>query len=165
MRSCKPPTRRSTPDGVKIATAARSWVGTPYQHQAQLRLVGVDCVGVILGTGKIAGFMDPATTDAAFKAFDGYSRVPNPRRMRQGMEIFLELADVAPDALEPPEGSIAWFQWRPELPMHLAVIGRFQGRVTMIHAYALSDKCVEHGFDSTWRGRVNSFWKFKGSSL
>lgn len=30
-------------------TAARAWVGTPYAHQASLRGVGCDCLGLIRG--------------------------------------------------------------------------------------------------------------------
>ena len=32
-----------------IIEAARSWIGTPYHHQASLKGVGVDCVGLIRG--------------------------------------------------------------------------------------------------------------------
>lgn len=31
---------------------ARTWLGTPYQHQAALKGVGVDCVGLIRGVYK-----------------------------------------------------------------------------------------------------------------
>jgi NlpC/P60 family putative phage cell wall peptidase len=32
-----------------IVTAARGWLGTPYHHQASLRGVGADCLGLIRG--------------------------------------------------------------------------------------------------------------------
>lgn len=32
-----------------IVNAARSWLGTPYHHQASLRGVGCDCLGLIRG--------------------------------------------------------------------------------------------------------------------
>lgn len=32
-----------------IVTAARSWIGTPYRHQASLKGVGCDCLGLIRG--------------------------------------------------------------------------------------------------------------------
>lgn len=32
-----------------IVSLARSWIGTPYHHQASLRGVGVDCIGLVRG--------------------------------------------------------------------------------------------------------------------
>jgi NlpC/P60 family putative phage cell wall peptidase len=32
-----------------IVAAARSWLGTPYHHQASLKAVGCDCLGLIRG--------------------------------------------------------------------------------------------------------------------
>jgi NlpC/P60 family putative phage cell wall peptidase len=33
----------------EIVAAARSWLGTPYRHQARCRGAGCDCLGLILG--------------------------------------------------------------------------------------------------------------------
>lgn len=38
-----------------ILSAARSWVGTPYQHQGSLKGVGTDCLGLILGVWREIG--------------------------------------------------------------------------------------------------------------
>ncbi len=158
----QPPTQSST-DAERIIAAARTWVGTPYHHQAQLKGVGVDCVGLILGVGKESGFMSPDVDDR-FAEFDGYSRVPNPRKMLRGMELFLQPAPFAwKQPTPPPPGSIGWFQWRSDLPMHLAVIAETDGRPTMIHAYSLADAAVEHTIDATWQQRLNSIWVFPGS--
>ncbi|MDX3810210.1 MAG: peptidase P60, partial [Bosea sp. (in: a-proteobacteria)] len=32
-----------------IVAAAREWLGTPYHHQASLRGVGCDCLGLVRG--------------------------------------------------------------------------------------------------------------------
>ncbi len=149
---------RSSPEDV--VAEARRWVGTPYHHQAQLRGVGVDCVGLIVGVGKALGVMGE-DFDARFKLFDGYSRLPNPRKMLRGMELFLERAP-APTSSAPGVGLIGWFEWREELPMHLAIIGSFEGRATMIHAYKPVGRCVEHTLDELWSARINSFWQYRG---
>lgn len=144
----------------QIVYEARRWIGTPYHHQAQLRGVGVDCVGLILGVGKALDIMGP-DVDERFKSFNGYSRVPNPARMRKGMETFLAPTDLPADKMPPP-GVVGWFQWRDDLPMHLAIIAEFEGRATMIHSYLQIGKCVEHTLDQIWLDRVNSFWRFPG---
>lgn len=35
--------------GAHIVAEARRWLGTPYQHQASLRGVGTDCLGLVRG--------------------------------------------------------------------------------------------------------------------
>jgi NlpC/P60 family putative phage cell wall peptidase len=36
----------------RIVAAARGWLGTPYQHQASLRGVGCDCLGLLRGVWR-----------------------------------------------------------------------------------------------------------------
>jgi NlpC/P60 family putative phage cell wall peptidase len=35
-----------------ILEEARSWIGTPYQHQASLKGVGCDCIGLVRGVWR-----------------------------------------------------------------------------------------------------------------
>jgi hypothetical protein len=35
-----------------IIAAARSWLGTPYAHQASLKGVGCDCLGLVRGVWR-----------------------------------------------------------------------------------------------------------------
>lgn len=143
-----------------IQAEARSWVGTAYRHQGKVKGRAVDCVGLILGVGHALGHLDISREEWA--EFAGYSRTPNPRKMGQAMELFLR--PLALDrAAEPPAGAVGWFGWRDELPMHLAIIGRFEGRPTMIHAYSHAGRCVEHGFVSEWPERVVSWWAYPGT--
>lgn len=145
---------------LEVIAEARRWIGTPYHHQAAVLGVGCDCVGLIVGVGKAFGFMGDDFDDR-FQQFKGYSRVPNPRIMRRWMDTFLEPAGIAQNQIPEP-GFIAWFEWRDELPMHLGIIASFDERATMIHSFQPVGYCTEHTFDSNWRARVNSFWKYKG---
>ena len=36
----------------EIVIAARDWIGTPYRHQASLRGVGADCLGLVRGVWR-----------------------------------------------------------------------------------------------------------------
>ena len=40
------------PSPEEIVAAARSWIGTPYRHQASLKGVGCDCLGLVRGVGR-----------------------------------------------------------------------------------------------------------------
>ena len=36
----------------EIVSAARSWIGTPYRHQASVKHVGADCLGLLRGVWR-----------------------------------------------------------------------------------------------------------------
>ncbi|MEM8616217.1 MAG: NlpC/P60 family protein [Pseudomonadota bacterium] len=38
--------------GAAIVTAARAWIGTPYRHQASIKGVGADCLGLVRGVWR-----------------------------------------------------------------------------------------------------------------
>ncbi len=39
-------------DPVALVTAARGWIGTPYIHQASLKDIGCDCLGLLRGVWR-----------------------------------------------------------------------------------------------------------------
>lgn len=155
--SQKPRSPRSTREA--IVAEARTWLGTPFMHQQSAKGVGVDCVGVILGVGRELGMLE--ISEQEWAPFAAYTRQPNPARMRKAMRRFLDESLCDPGSI-PAIGSIGWFGWRADLPMHLAIVSEFQGRPTMIHAFELQKFCVENSIDETWRGRVDSWWQFPG---
>lgn len=157
--------QKSSPD--QVIAEARTWVGTPYVHQHELKGVAVDCVGLILGVGKALDIVD--WTEERWAPYRAYGRTPNPARMRRGMHEFLVPVASTEDSLcpaaEAKPGMIVWLQWRNSLPMHLAIVGTIEDRLTIIHAYNGAAKCVEHGFVDPWPGRVESVWKYPGLEL
>jgi NlpC/P60 family putative phage cell wall peptidase len=50
------PTRKFSPEELawqqRVVDIARSWIGTPYHHQASLKRVGTDCFGLIRGVWR-----------------------------------------------------------------------------------------------------------------
>lgn len=42
-----------------IIVEARSWIGTPYHHQAALKGVGCDCLGLVRGVWRAVYGADP----------------------------------------------------------------------------------------------------------
>lgn len=138
----------------QIVIEARRWLRTPYHHQAVVRGVGVDCVGLIRGVGHATGAL-PEDKEA-WARFGGYSRIPNPRRMGEGMRQFLRLVEGTPQP-----GDIAWLEWRDDLPMHLAILASdTRGGATLIHSYSDAGGVVEHGLTPEWLARVKSWWRY-----
>jgi NlpC/P60 family putative phage cell wall peptidase len=138
----------------QIVFEARRWLLTPYHHQAVVRGVGVDCVGLIRGVGHATGALPEDAEEWA--RFGGYSRIPNPRRMGEGMRQFLRLVEGTPQP-----GDIAWLEWRDDLPMHLAILASdTRGGATLIHSYSDAGGVVEHGLTPEWLARIKSWWRY-----
>lgn len=145
-------------DPADIVGEARRWVGTPFRHRGHHIGRACDCVGIVRGVVRAFDLVDvPPEVEHELEA---YSRTPNPRRMGELLATFLTRTDLAPrDAA--PDAHVAWLQWRPDLPMHLAITATYRQRPTLIHA--LRDRGVaEHGFVGLWRGRVHSYWRLPG---
>lgn len=139
-----------------VAGEARRWLGTPYQHQARLLGVGVDCVGLVVAAGEGAGVL--AIESNAWAPFAAYSRTPNPRRIERALRLFLKPCD------DPGEGDVGWADWGNGPPMHMLIRTILpDGRPGMIHADGRGPhRVVEHGFAAEWPDRVRSWWRFPG---
>lgn len=145
-----------------VVLAARAWTGTPYRHQSRVLGRGVDCVGLIIAAGLDAGVME--WTEEDFAPWRGYGRLPNPSKMREGLEKFLR--EIPPEQ-GPMIGDVAWFRWREGLPMHLGILAAharpeagLPPRLTIIHATQNVGKVVEHAFAGEWPERVESWWSY-----
>lgn len=79
--------------------------------------------------------------------------------MGAALERFL-IPSATPRDQPAPDGSVGWLEWREDLPMHLVIASTFEGRRTLIHAYAPQEKCVEHGFVAEWPDRIASWWDY-----
>ena len=146
---CPPPTPS------EIITEARQWLRTPYQHQAMLKGVGCDCVGLVTGVGLAT--RATLITRQQIKAYSGYGRLPNPRTMHHILKTHLK--PLPEDSVQ--VGDIAWIQWRQGLPMHLVIIAELDnGQRTIIHSTAEVGRVVEHSLTPAWNDRIVSFWRY-----
>jgi len=134
-----------------IVTEARRWLGTPWKHQASLRGVGTDCIGLVAGVARELG-MDAAEAFERAREYHGYGREPDPRLIALGCASFLDPADAPARA-----GDVLVLRFRTE-PQHFALVTE-RG---IIHAYAQARRVVEHRIDPMWAARVVSAWSFRG---
>jgi NlpC/P60 family putative phage cell wall peptidase len=125
-----------------VVAAARGWIGTPYRHQASLRGVGCDCLGLLRGVwrdvlGPEPEFMPPYTQDWAEAS---------------GCETLAEAAARHLLALDPAgarAGDVLLFRWRDGLPAkHCAILS---GDGLMIHAH--DGACVAEVLLGRWWAR------------
>lgn len=130
----------------EIIAAARGWIGTPYRHQASLKGVGCDCLGLLRGVwrdlyGDEPEEVPPYTPDWAEGA--------RAETLYQGLARHLEA--VVPHAIAP--GDVALFRLSPRGPArHCGIVGECDGALSLIHA-AQGRRVREEPF-APWRRRL-----------
>jgi len=139
----------SRPD---IVAEARSWIGTPYRHQASLKGVGCDCLGLVRGVWRTV--IGPEPEEAP---------VYTPDWAEAGGEDALltaarrHLVPVANTTFRP--GDVVLFRWRPHLPAkHAAIVAT---RATIIHAHDGLSVC-ETALTPAWARRLSHAFRFPG---
>lgn len=135
-----------------IITEVRDWIGTPYRHQASLKGVGCDCLGLVRGVWRnvIGAEPERAPPYAPDWAEAG------------GVE---SLADAAARHLIPLErdaidaGDVVLFRWRAHLPAKHAAIVTTPDK--MVHAHD-GAAVAEVAVASWWRRRLAYAFRFPG---
>ncbi|MCX5512115.1 peptidase P60 [Kaistia algarum] len=135
-----------------IAVAALSWLGTPYRHQASLKGVGCDCLGLVRGVWRELYGEEP----------EAPPRYTADWAEAQGRETLAEAAGRHLTPVDPAEaqtGDVLLFRWRPGLPAKHAGILIAPDR--FIHAH---DGAAVAPADLVpwWRRRVAFAFAFPG---
>jgi NlpC/P60 family putative phage cell wall peptidase len=138
----------ATPD--RIVAIARTWVGTPYHHQASVRGVGADCLGLVRGVwrelyGSDAEAPPPYSRDWAEAG---------------GLETMLAAAARHLQAILPSEArasDVLIFRLRPGTVAKHAVI--LTSDTTMIHAME-GGAASEVPLSAWWRRRIAGAFRF-----
>ena len=137
----------------RIVAAARSWIGTPYHHQASLKGVGCDCLGLVRGLWR--ELVGPEPEPVPPYSPDWAEASGRETLIEAGLRHFRPLAPGEIGA-----GDVAVFRWRPHWPAkHLAVA---TGAGTLVHAYDAAGAVVEAPFARAWVRRVDCGFRFPG---
>lgn len=132
---------------IEIVQIARSWIGTPYVHQASLKGAGCDCLGLLRGVWRELGRAEP-------EPMPPYS--PDWAESKGEETLYMGLkrhvAEIAPRALQP--GDIALFRMRPRGPAkHCGILGDSPAGLTLIHSRQ-NKRVSEEVFSSAWRKKL-----------
>jgi NlpC/P60 family putative phage cell wall peptidase len=132
-----------------IVSAALTWLGTPYRHQASRLGAGCDCLGLIRGVWRTLYGAEPVMMPP-------YSRISRDRRggdqLLEAAKLFLINSDtnVLP-------GRVVLFRLHAKLPpRHCGII---VDENHFIHAQERSGVLVSR-FDANWRRRIHSLFEF-----
>ncbi len=135
-----------------IVAEARSWIGTPYRHQASLKGVGCDCLGLVRGVWRALYGDEPERAP-------GYSPDWAEATLRETLAeaAARHLVPVARDEMQP--GDVLMFRWRAGLPAkHAAILSE---DALMIHAHD-GAAVTEVAFAPWWRRRLAYVFRFPG---
>ena len=150
-----PPPQGEREVGARVVASARSWLGTLYRHQASVKGVGADCLGLVRGVWREVAGEEPEVLPAysADWAETG------------GRETLLEAAGrwlrpvVAVDEMR--AGDVLLFRMSPGAAVkHCAILSEVGGpEPRMIHAY-WGRAVVESWMGVWWRRRLVAVFRF-----
>ena len=136
-----------------IVAEVATWIGTPYRHQASLKGVGCDCLGLVRGVWRAFLGDEP----------EGIAPYTPDWAEAQGAETLAEagrrhLTEIATDAAE--AGDVILFRWRTNLPAKHA--GILVAADRFVHAHQ-GIAVVEAALSSWWRRRIAYAFRFPGA--
>ncbi|MGA7675140.1 MAG: NlpC/P60 family protein [Rhizomicrobium sp.] len=130
-----------------IVQVARSWIGTPYVHQASVKGAGCDCLGLLRGVwrelgGEEAETPPPYSPDWAEAQAKETLRDALARHLQQ-----IDIKDIAP-------GDVALFRMAARGPAkHCAIVAEKNDALSLIHARQ-NKRVSEEAFSAPWRRKL-----------
>lgn len=147
----RPGIRRLRAQRALVVKAARGWLGTPYQHQASLKDVGADCLGLLRGVWREVIGEEPE----AFRPYSpSWAEVSGEDLLEAAARRHL-VATAEGAAIE--AGMVILFRWRPLLPAKHCAIAT--GADTFIHAHD-GASVAEVALVPGWRRRIAGLFDF-----
>jgi NlpC/P60 family putative phage cell wall peptidase len=135
-----------------IVAEARAWIGTPYRHQASLRSVGCDCLGLVRGVWRAVCGTEPVQVPPYAPDWAEASR-------REALASAAARYMVAIDPARFAPGDVLLFRWREGLVAKHAAIATTPD--LMVHAHDRA--CVtEVAVAPWWRRRLAYAFRFPG---
>lgn len=138
-----------------IVAEARSWIGTPYRHQASVKGIGCDCLGLVRGVwrgciGREPELPPPYAPDWAEARGEE----------TLAAAAFRHLVEVPREGFG--GGDVLLFRWRAGFVAKHAAIATRDG--AMIHAHDGAAVC-EVALSPWWRRRLAYAFRFPGVTV
>jgi NlpC/P60 family putative phage cell wall peptidase len=141
-----------SPTRAAIVAEARTWLGTPYRHQASLKGVGCDCLGLVRGVFRALYGDEPERVPPY--APDWAEAAPDEPLAQAAAR---HLAVVGKNAFD--VGDVVLFRWRAGLAAkHAAIV---TSPTTIIHAHD-GAAVAEIALSPWWRRRLAFAFRFRG---
>ena len=117
----------------EVIACARSYLGTPFHHQARLKGVGVDCIGLVIGVARELSLVPPDFDITA------YPRIPDGNTLLDTAR--LHMTEIDRSAMQPGDVIVVSFD---RLPQHFGIVGDYRhGGFSIIHSASTHGKVLE----------------------
>lgn len=140
-----------TDTGKQVLALAEGWIGTPYRHQASLKGVGCDCLGLVRGIWRDLYGQEPELPPPY--ARDWAERGGQDRLMTAAERHFLPIATMA----QAQAGDMVLFRWRVDCAAKH--VGILTGGDHFIHAYE-GAAVLRSALVPSWRKRIAGIFRF-----
>lgn len=135
-----------------IVAETRRWIGTPYRHQASLKGVGCDCLGLVRGVWRVVVGEEP---ERAPPYAPDWAEAASGEPLADAAAR--HLIAIGRDAFG--VGDVLLFRWRAGLPAKHAAIVTAPG--LMVHAHD-GAAVAEVALAPWWRRRLAYAFRFPG---
>lgn len=134
----------------RVLAEARSWIGTPYRHQASLKGTGADCLGLLRGIWR--GLYGTEPQEVPAYTADWAEAGEEETLLQAGRRWLIEI-----DPAEARPGDVLVFRWRDRSPAKH--VGILSGNGQLIHSYERVG-VVETPLVPAWRRRIAAAFSF-----
>ncbi len=132
---------------ISVVAAARTWLGTPYVHQASVKGVGCDCLGLLRGVWRELRGPEPEDPPPYTPDWAEASG-----RETLHAALARHLTAIASRTLA--AGDVALFRMRRGAPAkHCGIVAAKDGAPTLIHARQ-NRSVAEEPFSAFWQTRL-----------
>lgn len=135
----------------QILHEARTWLGTPFHHQARTKGVGVDCAGLVIGVGQALGFSIEDHPRRNYSRFPVVGRSLINYVEKNGIQVPIDQAAVGTVL-------VFWIHKRTR-PQHMAIVAP-HGKI--IHAWYEAGEVVETHLGPYWDERTHAAYDYEG---
>ncbi|HMN37956.1 MAG TPA: NlpC/P60 family protein [Hyphomicrobium sp.] len=137
----------------RVVAAAREWAGTPYHHQASLKHVGADCLGLVRAVWREIYGQDAEAPPPYSPDWAETSQVETMLEAAKRHLCEIAIEDRA-------AGDVAIFRLKQgTVAKHAAIL---TGANTMIHAME-GVPVAEVALSAWWRRRIAAVFRFPGA--
>lgn len=134
----------------EVLENARSLVGKAKWRHLGRSEKAVDCGGLVIVAFAMQGI--------ELKDIGSYGREPHKNGLRDALVANFGKPVKKNDM---KKGDIVLIQWdNMDEPSHIAFVGNYAGRLTLIHSYSHATGVIEHTLDSGWSRKIKEVFRW-----
>jgi len=139
--------------GAEVVAEARSWIGTPYLHQAAAKGAGTDCLGLLRGLWRTLMGDEPEPVPPYT---DDWAEPSGDEVLLRAAERWLSRKDRSDVMI----GDVLLFRMRQgSVAKHLGIQSEVGANAAFIHAYT-GHGVVESPLSQPWQRRIAARFSF-----